>query len=194
AICAVVGWPVGAASREGGGEAPVEIERNGARLALRMNCGGEAERLEDGPEAEPAVAEEGQLALFAALEDVAAPPPAPRLAPRVVPAEPPLHRVRRLSFTSLSTFEQCSYKYYALRVAGMAERRAERREAEGDGGLRATEIGDAVHRLLEQVDLSAPAEPDVEQVRGWYTTVSDEELERIRGFVAAYCESELARR
>src|SRR5439155_1378943 len=81
-----------------------------------------------------------------------------------------------------------------LRVAGMAERRAERREAEGDGGLRATEIGDAVHRLLEQVDLSAPAEPEVEQVRGWYAAVSDEELERIRSFVAAYCESELARR
>jgi hypothetical protein len=64
----------------------------------------------------------------------------------------------------------------------------------GDGGLRATEIGDAVHRLLEQVDLSAPAVPDLEQVRSWYATVGDEELERIGGFVQAYCDSELARR
>jgi hypothetical protein len=64
----------------------------------------------------------------------------------------------------------------------------------GDGGLRATEIGDAAHRLLEQVDLAAPSPPDLEQVRVWYPTVSDEELERIRGFVDAYCDSELARR
>ena len=100
--------------------------------------------------------------------------------------------MRRLSFTALSTFEQCSYKYYALRVAGMAERRPEHRV--GEGGLRATEVGDAVHRLLEQVDLHAPAAPDLEQVREWYPTVSDEELERIRVFVASYCDSELARR
>jgi RecB family exonuclease len=114
------------------------------------------------------------------------------LARLVAPAEPPLHHVRRLSFTALSTFEQCSYKYYALYVARMAERRPE--HSGGDGGLRATEIGDAVHRLLEQVDLAAPAVPDLEQVRVWYPTVSDEELERISAFVASYCDSELARR
>ncbi|NUT54717.1 MAG: hypothetical protein HOQ03_01870, partial [Thermoleophilia bacterium] len=61
-------------------------------------------------------------------------------------------------------------------------------------GLVATEIGDAVHRLLELVDLSAPAAPDVEQVRAWYPAVTDEELERIGDFVAAYCGSELAQR
>jgi ATP-dependent exoDNAse (exonuclease V) beta subunit len=64
----------------------------------------------------------------------------------------------------------------------------------GDGGLRATEIGDAVHRLLEQVDLGSPSPPDLEQVRIWYPTVSDDELERIRAFVVAYCDSDLARR
>src|SRR5204862_3284026 len=31
-------------------------------------------------------------------------------------------------------------------------------------------------------------------VQGWYSRVSDEELERIAGFVRSYCESELARR
>ena len=31
-------------------------------------------------------------------------------------------------------------------------------------------------------------------MRSWYPAVTDEELERIRGFVASYCESELARR
>jgi ATP-dependent exoDNAse (exonuclease V) beta subunit len=111
----------------------------------------------------------------------------------VAPPEPPLHRVRRLSFTALSTFDQCSYKYYAIRVAGMSERRPDR-GGDGDAGLRATEIGDAVHRLLEQVDLGAPVAPDFEQVRGWYSTVREDELARIRAFVASYCESELAAR
>jgi len=104
----------------------------------------------------------------------------------------PVHRVRRLSFTALSLFEQCSYRYYAQRVAGMRERRPER--GTGPGGLAATEIGDAAHKLLEQIDLAAPAAPDVEQVRTWYPTVTDEELARIAGFVESYCGSELARR
>src|SRR5206468_144937 len=126
-----------------------------------------------------------------ALEDaVSAALPAPQLPALVAPPEPPLHRTRRLSFTALSTFDQCSYKYYAIRVAGMSERRPDRR-GEGDSGLRATEIGDAAHRLLEQVDLGAPAVPDLEQVREWYPTVTDEEVGRIRAFVLSYCDSQL---
>src|SRR5439155_421585 len=62
-----------------------------------------------------------------------------------------------------------------------------------EGGLAPTEIGDAVHRLLELTDLAAPVAPDVEQVRGWYPRIADEELERVRTFVAAYCDSETAR-
>ncbi len=46
--------------------------------------------------------------------------------------------------------------------------------------------------------LDAPVAPPrgelAETVRGWYPRVSDEELERIAGFVDAYCESALARR
>ena len=61
-------------------------------------------------------------------------------------------------------------------------------------GLAATEIGDAVHRLLEVVDLRAPAAPELEQVRGWYAGITDEELARVDAFVCSYCDSELARR
>jgi ATP-dependent exoDNAse (exonuclease V) beta subunit len=64
----------------------------------------------------------------------------------------------------------------------------------GQAGLAATEIGDAVHRLLETVDLAAPATPEPEPVRAWYPAATDEELERIRMFVASYCGSELAQR
>jgi ATP-dependent exoDNAse (exonuclease V) beta subunit len=173
------------------GTAPVEIERNAARLVVRID----RHRAEDW-DVQPAVeagpsAAEVQLALFAAGEEGELRPVAPTLPPLVAPAEPPLHRPRRLSFTALSTFEQCSYRYYARYVVGMPERRP---VGMGDGGLRATEIGDAVHKLLEQVDLASPSPPDVEQVRIWYPTVSDDERERIRAFVAAYCDSELAQR
>jgi hypothetical protein len=58
----------------------------------------------------------------------------------------------------------------------------------GQAGLAATEVGDAVHRLLEL------AEPDYEQVVAWYPAVTAEELARIRGFVENYRASELARR
>ena len=58
----------------------------------------------------------------------------------------------------------------------------------------ATELGDAVHRLLEQVDLAAPAVPDLEPVRSWYPAATEEELDRIRELVEAYVDSELARR
>ena len=172
------------------GDAPVEIARNGAGFVVRIDRY-EERSWQASLSAAADDSEGGQLTLFTAGAEAAA-ARAPALQPLITPPDPPLHRVRRLSFTALSTFEQCSYKYYALRVAGMAERRPERRV--GEGGLRATEVGDAVHRLLEQVDLHAPAAPDLEQVREWYPTVSDEELERIRVFVASYCDSELARR
>ena len=176
------------------GADPVEIERDGARLVVRID----RHRTEqwDAPEAEsqpPAV--EAQLALFAPSEDGELRPAAPVLPPLVAPVEPPLHRPRRLSFTALSTFEQCSYRYYARYVVGMPERKPPSTDsATGEGGLRATEVGDAVHRLLEQVDLAAPEPPDLDQVKLWYPTVTDEELERIRAFVASYCESDLAQR
>jgi ATP-dependent helicase/nuclease subunit A len=176
------------------GDAPVELERGEARLLVRIDRYTAADWVESVEEtsAVDVAAEPAQLALFAAPEETSSPVSAPRLAPLPVPVEPPLHRVRRLSFTALSTFEQCSYKYFAVRVAGMSERRPAARE--GQGGLRATEIGDAVHRLLELIDLGAPVVPDLEQVRAWYPEVSDDELERIAGFVASYCESPLAAR
>jgi ATP-dependent exoDNAse (exonuclease V) beta subunit len=126
--------------------------------------------------------EEGQLALFAALEEVAARPAAPELPPLVALPEPPLHRVRKLSFTALSLFEQCAYKYFARYGLGMRERPV---EGEGTGEMTGAEVGSAVHALLEDLDLAAPVVPELEH---------EHEHERIRGFVAAYCESDLARR
>jgi ATP-dependent helicase/nuclease subunit A len=136
---------------------------------------------------------EAQLTLFEPATDGTAVLPAvplPALAP--VP-EPPAHRVRRLSYSALALFERCSYRFYAERIAGLAPPDASG-DVSGHEGLAATEIGDAVHRLLEQVDLAAPFPPDVQQARAWYPAATDAELERIGALVEAYCESDLAAR
>ena len=190
-----IGWVLGrldcADVLAGASAAPVELEREGARVLLRLDRGAV-----EAPVAAPpdeAVPEPGQLALFDHAEMPVLPPLAPALAP--IPALPaaPLHDVRRLSYSALALFDRCSYRYYAERVAGMQPSDA-RGTVPGATGMAATEIGDAVHRLLELVDLGAPQPPDVEQVRGWYPAVTDDELDRIRGFVEVYCGSELARR
>jgi len=190
-----IGWVLDrleARELEAADDAPVELVRDGARLLVRIDRH-RPEVLEPQPEAEPAAPEEGQLALFTGVELAPLPAPALRL-PELTPVPaPPLHRVRRLSYSALALFDRCSYRYYAERVAGM--RPADAHGAEpGATGLAATEVGDAVHRLLETVDLAAAAVPDVEQVRGWYAAATDEELDRIRAFVSSYCESDLARR
>jgi ATP-dependent exoDNAse (exonuclease V) beta subunit len=174
------------------GDAPVELERDGARLLLRLD------RFRPEPAPVRAVeAEEEQLALFAPASDGAAVAEFPTLPPLAAPPPPPLHRVRRLSYSALALFERCSYRFYAERIVGMRERAA-RGGAGGEAGLAATEIGDAVHHLLEHVALAAPAAPDpaalAETVRARYPAATDEEIERIAAFVSSYCDSELAAR
>ena len=165
-----------------------ELERGTARFVVNVD------RFlpEVAAEPEPAVAEDSQLVLFDELPvgAVTRGYPLPPLAPLPVP---PLHKVRRLSYSALALFERCPYRYYVERVAGLREERDAGR-GDGEGGLRATEVGDAAHRLLELVDLARPAAPAVDVVRDWYPDVSDEELQRIESFVETYCGSELAGR
>jgi ATP-dependent helicase/nuclease subunit A len=168
---------------------PVEIERGGARLLIRL----------DRHAPEPAVAEAPatveQLELFEVAANGGAPAEAPELVPLAEVPAPPLHRVRRLSYSALSLFERCSYRYFAERVVGLRPADASG-SVPGQTGLAATEIGDAVHALLERIDLRAPAVPDDldEIVRARYPAATGEELNRIRGFVASYCASELGAR
>ncbi len=167
---------------------PGELERGTARFVVNVD------RFlpEVAPEPEPAEAEDGQLVLFGELP-AGAVTRGYRLPPLAPLPVPPLHKVRRLSYSALALFERCSYRYYVERVAGLREERDAGR-GDGEGGLRATEVGDAVHRLLELVDLAHPVAPAVEVVRDWYPEVSDEELQRIDSFVETYCGSELAGR
>jgi len=163
----------------------VELEREGTRILVRRDRYSPANSLVLG-EAEPATVEEAQLALFDPAEPHAISAPSPELPPLAVVPMPPLHQVRRLSFTALSTFDTCSYRYFAERVAGMRPRDG---AAPGETGVGATEIGSIVHALLEHLDLSAPAAPEIADER-----LGAEERERVHALVEAYAGSELARR
>ncbi len=173
-------------------DAPFELERGSARFLVTVDSPRHAVPAEALPIAE---IEDAQLALFAEPSEVAtatAVAPGYRLPDLMPVPRAPLHRVRRLSYSSLALFDRCSYRYFAERVAGLRERRPS--GAGGEIGLAATEIGDAVHRLLELTDLTDPHPPDTEIVRTWYPGVAEGELERIASFVGSYCGSPLARR
>ena len=187
------------------GDNPLEVDRGEARFLLRVDRGpasartsepGEADVAPE-PEVVPSADAAQQLQLFAELP--LGPAPIGLELPPLLPAPaPPLHDVRRLSYSALSLFERCSYRYYAERVLSLPPVPARHGVDTGVAGLAGTEIGDAVHRLLEEIPLDAPAPParaELEaSVRGWYPVVREEELERIAGLVDAYCRSELARR
>jgi len=172
-------------------EGPVELERDGARLLVRIDRG--RFRPDAAPEEEPPVEVGEQLELFTAVGP-APHPPAPTLPALAAVPEPPLQDVRVLSFTQLATFERCSYRYYAERVVGMRVR-DEARTVAGGQGLGAVEVGSAVHAVLERLDLSAPAVPEdlTQRVPSEFPGATAEDVERIRAFVASYCGSELAR-
>jgi ATP-dependent exoDNAse (exonuclease V) beta subunit len=183
------------------GEEPRELERGEARFLLRVDRHSEVVAAE--PASPPADEQPAQLALFGDVPP-GAPPVGLQLAALEPIAAPPLHDVRRLSYSALSLFERCPYRYFAERVLGLRPAAPERGEVaepvpeSGPAGLAGNEIGDAVHRLLEDVPLAEPAPPErgalAEAVRAWYPTVSEAELDRIAELVDAYCASELARR
>jgi ATP-dependent helicase/nuclease subunit A len=178
-------------------EAPLELERERARVLVRLDRFAPAAAEEIGAEPETEI-EPGQLTLFETNGSGSAPVTrAPTLPPLEPVPEPPLHRVRRLSYSALALFEACSYRYYAERVAGMRPADASG-SVPGREGLAATEIGDSVHFLLEGLDLSNPRPPGSEEladvVRARYPGATEADLERVAGFVGAYCGSELAAR
>jgi ATP-dependent helicase/nuclease subunit A len=188
-----IGWVLGQLGTdvlEHADDAPVEIARGNARILIRVD-----RHTAEAPPPEE-IPFEDQLALFETGRGIAF-QEVPRL-PELAPVQaPPLHRVRRLSYSALALFERCSYRFYAERLAGLREVDAPT-ELEGEGGMAATEIGDAVHHLLEDVDLAVPHAPDceavAEAVRRRYPDANAEEVERIHSLAAAFCDSELAAR
>ena len=209
-----IGWVLerlraGDAVRETRDE-PVEIDRGEARFLLRVDrfvAPATVPQVEEQAE----LPEVGQLELFGELP-VGAAPAGIALSPLGEFPAPPVHDVRRLSYSALALFERCSYRYFAERVAGLRPVRVARVDVDEDvveladeageqtvpPALAGNEIGDAVHRLLELVPLDRPEAPPRahldEAVLSWYPAATQPELDRIAGLVDAYCESELAQR
>ena len=178
---------------------PIEVKRGAAGIVLRIDRSSPDDVVVS-PAAAVETGDDGQLVLFeGGGEDI--PAAAPRLRELVELPAPPVARVARLSYSAISLYDRCSYRYYAERVVGMRPAPWGGADGVSDGGqvgLHPTEIGDAVHRLLELVDLTAPTEParaQLEaQVRAWYPTVSGDELARIGELVRSYTDSTLALR
>jgi hypothetical protein len=175
------------------GDDPVELEHGEARFLLRVGrYAAPPEREVEEPEPEI-----GQLPLFGDLP-VGPAPVGVELPPFASVPAPPLHDVRRLSYSALALFERCSYRYFAERVMGLTPVAVDGSGNGTEASLVATEIGDAVHRLLETVPLSSPSAPPRPEldaaVRTWYPAASDPELDRISALVSGYCDSELGRR
>ena len=109
-----IGWVLGRldakAEIERAGREPVELEREGARVILRVD------RFTPEPEVTiEASVEDGQLALFDEGGVGVLPALVPAMQPLGEIPVPPVHRVRRLSFSALALFDRCSYRYYAER-------------------------------------------------------------------------------
>jgi ATP-dependent exoDNAse (exonuclease V) beta subunit len=185
-----IGWVLerlDARELEEAAQGPVEIVRDSARLLVRLD-----RYRPDPPVTEPDVAlhDGGQLELFVGEDLPVLPPPAPKLPQLAAVAEPPVHRVRSLSYSALALYGRCSYRYYAERVVGMRPADAAG-SVPGQSGLAATEIGDAVHVLLEH---GVREEGVREPVLARYPAATDEDLARIGELVGAWHGSPLAAR
>jgi len=177
---------------------PTEIDRGEARFVLRVQQHAREAPVPAEPVQEPVAA---QLVLFDELPTGDA-PAGVELAALEPPPAPPLHDVRRLSYSALALYERCAYRYFAERVMGL--RPVPRPAPGGDPpedaapDLAGNEIGDAVHRLLEEVPLDRPGPPARDEleaaVTAWYPTADRAEIDRIAALVHAYCASPLAQR
>ncbi len=72
--------------------------------------------------------------------------------------------VDSLSYTTLSEWERCGYRYYLERILRLEENRAAARGGAGGGELSARARGTLVHRLLESVDYRRAAEPSPDEL------------------------------
>jgi ATP-dependent helicase/nuclease subunit A len=188
-----IGWVLGrleATELEDAAGAPVEIDRDGARLMLRVD------RFAGAPQPLAPADDESQLALFTVENGSVSIAEAPRLPDLLPVPEPPENRVRRLSYSALALFEMCSYRFYAERIVGLRETKPMLGDGDRSAGLAATEIGDMAHVILERLDLADPRPPEdlADVVHARYAPATDEEIARIGSLVAAYCESDIAKR
>jgi ATP-dependent exoDNAse (exonuclease V) beta subunit len=116
--------------------------------------------------------------------------------PPVLP--PALHHRRTLSYSSLTKFERCGYRYYLEEVLGLPETRPPRGGPDMSEGLAGRSRGQIVHRLLEAVDFRAPRPVSLGEVRAagreLGVRITPAQGERMAALVERLARSGLARR
>jgi ATP-dependent exoDNAse (exonuclease V) beta subunit len=134
-----------------------------------------------------------QLAL-----DVGGAPQAATTASAAPAAPPP--GVGSLSFSGLSFYAECPYRWYLRRVLQLPEQDpgADAAAAPPPAGLDPLVRGSIVHELLEELDLHAPVVPDTDAIVAMgaqhEADLDPEQVEDVRALVAAFVGGPLAGR
>ncbi len=151
---------------------------------------------EDGP------AGEGTGAARAPARGERVPGPAAGMAGSPEAPEPVLVSSRALSYSSLSEFERCGYRFYLERVLRLPEDRAAARLGERGGeareGLDPRSRGTLVHALMETLDFAAETGPSAAEVAAAASALGLEpaagEAQELAELVAATASGPMARR
>ena len=124
-----------------------------------------------------------------------APPEHP--GPALLSERQPTHAVPHLSYSALSAYERCGYRYYAERVIGLAPEDAEPSEPVSDR-KDGRAIGNTVHAALEWSARNSWQEPSGDQLAmlaaRWGLTAKDSAAragELVRGWLASPLRAEL---
>ena len=111
---------------------------------------------------------------------------------RVVPGPP----VSSLSYSSLSEYERCGYRFYVERVLGLAGADETSVADAGTGEqLRpgGAQLGTAVHEALERIDFRRPAPPAPAEVQGVGPAGARQVVSMVQAFIASETCARLAR-
>ncbi|MEY2443163.1 MAG: hypothetical protein QOJ46_2589 [bacterium] len=170
----------GQSVREWGGH-PVRVAWTAAQPATLEQVLPEADRA---PRAVPDPAEaQGMLAMPPNFEPVAA--------PAVLP-------VSRLSYSALSSYARCGYRFHLERVAGLHATEDVVPGSDEVGDISALARGNVVHQLLEHMDMAIGAVPDDERIRAALRAhggkASSASVADVRGLVEGFAGSALRER
>jgi ATP-dependent helicase/nuclease subunit A len=123
--------------------------------------------------------------------------------PAYVPPRPARARPtpQRLSYSQLTDYAKCGYRFYLKRVLGLPDVTPPPPEVEPEiavAGIDPRTRGSIVHKALEDLDFDAPRAPHDDVIRAFADdegiTLTDGELEDIKAFVQAFADSPLCER
>ncbi len=191
---------LGEVLERGGGE----VERDGARIAVRIGRPGDRPReaSASGPDDAPPAAAD---AAASGPDDAPAPAPGLTAPPATAPLDPvparPGSPVTALSYSSLGEYARCGYRFYAERVLRLPPVPESRGAAEpAEGPRNAADRGVLLHALLEGLDFRRPSIPGSEAVTaaaaqaGLYPPPGPAEADELAALVRRFADSELCAR